>query len=295
MSRLSIRGSLLISLLALALAAPATPQPASPGADSACDHLPPTDLRRICNSGKLVVARYRGERPPFFAEKPNRDSWTTPEQGWQGFDIDLARDIARRLGVAYEVRLADSFDEVVELVATRQADLGLSKLSVTLERSRRVRFSKPYMTVYQTLLINRLSAPKQEDPFVFLNRPTARIGALDGSSYIGYAASEFPAAEIVPYSDFDGMLLDVAENRLDAAFVDSARANTWRQSNPQLLIHVRAFIARDRKDSLALALNWEDTHLLAWLNLYLDSIRDDGSAERLYAEWFLAGKKRPAR
>ena len=242
-----------------------------------CGRLPP-DLRRICASGKLVVARYEGERPPFFFRSQGE---------WLGFDVELAQRIAERLGVTHELRPAESFDGVVDLVAAGEADVGISKLSITLARSQRVRFSKPYMTVYQTLLINRLAAPKQEDPFAALDRPAARIGALEGSSYMGYAASEFPSAQVRGYDEFDRMMLDVAGGFLDAAFVDSARANTWRQSNPQRLIQVRAFVARDRKDLLAFAVNWRDTHLLSWLDLYLEAIRHDGSAEQLYRKWFV--------
>ncbi len=254
---------------------PREPGPATP---SHCIDLPP-DLERICAGGRLRVARYLGQRPPFFFQKGD-------SREWQGFDVDLASDVAERLGVEVEPRLAASFDEVVDLVAGGSADLAISKLSITLERSQRVRFSKPYMTVYQTLLINRLSAPTQESPFGLLNRPEIRVGALEGSSYVGYAESEFPAAQIAPQSSFAEMMREVAENRLDAAFVDSARANTWRRDNPERLIQVRAYVARDRRDFLAFAVHWQDTHLLAWLDLYLDAIRDDGGAERLYRRWF---------
>ena len=48
-----------------------------------CDRLPPTDLRRICTSGKLVVARYEGERPPFFFRSKTGE--------WAGFDVDTNR------------------------------------------------------------------------------------------------------------------------------------------------------------------------------------------------------------
>lgn len=263
---------------AAAAQAPTASPPSTP-----CDRLPPTDLRRICDSGRLVVARYEGHRPPFFSR--------SPAGGWVGFDVDLARRIAERLGVAYEARLAASFDEVVDLVAAGEADLGISKLSITLARSQRVRFSEPYMTVYQTLLINRLAAPKQQDPFAALDRPGARIGALGGSSYVDYAKKEFPRARVVEYTEFAPMMEDVAEARLEAAFVDSARANTWRQSNPERLIQVRAFVARNRKDRLAFAVNWRDTHLLAWLNLYLESIRTDGSAARLFRYWFAGAEE----
>ena len=150
------------------------PQPAGETAGaSPCDRLPPTDLKRICASGRLVVARYQGQRPPFFFRGEGGQ--------WQGFDVDLAGDIAERLGVEYQPRLAASFNDVVDLVADGSADLGISKLSITLERSQRVRFSKPYMTVYQTLLVNRLSAPMQEDPFTFLDRPAIRTSTRSGS------------------------------------------------------------------------------------------------------------------
>ncbi len=278
--------AVMLAVLALAPGA-AEAQAADEGAAaSRCDALPP-DLGRICANGKLRVARYGGQRPPFF--------FHTGDGRWRGFDVELAADIARRLGVAAEETLAASFDEVVDLVAGGSADLAVSKLSITLERSQRVRFSRPYMTVYQTLLINRRSAPKQQDPFVYLNRPRARIGALEGSSYIGYAESEFSSAEVVPQGDLASMMTDVAEGRLDAAFVDSAQADTWRRDNPERLIQVRAFVARDRKDFLAFAVNWRDTHLLAWLDLYLDQIRDDGAAERLYAKWFTAAQPEAAR
>ena len=229
-------------LLVLGLT-PAVARQSEESAVSPCDRLPPTDLRRICERGRLRVARYQGQRPPFFFQGEDGE--------WLGFDVDLAQDIARRLDVEYEAKLAASFDGVVDLVADGSADLAISKLSITLDRSQRVRFSKPYMTVYQTLLINRLAAPKQQDPFAFLNQASMRIGALDGSSYIGYARSEFPAAQIQPHTEFSRMLLDVTENRLDAAFVDSARANTWRRDNPERLIHRATWPRRCSKRTIS--------------------------------------------
>ena len=271
---LLLLGSMLLAAMAYAQTAAGKPDSPAPCAD-----IPPADLRRICAAGRLAVARYHGQRPPFFSRSESGE--------WAGFDIDLARDISRRLGVDYQQVLASSFNDVVDRVASRAADIGISKLSATLERSKRVRFSRPYMTVYQTLLVNRLAAPKQQDPYLFLNRPEVRLGALEGSSYMEYASSEFASAEVIPFSDFARMMLAVTGNQLDAVFVDSARANTWRRDNPERLIQVRAFVARDRKDLLAVAVHWEDTHLLAWLDLYLDSIRDDGSADRLYRKWFV--------
>ena len=244
-----------------------------------CDALAPPDLREICDRGELRVVRYGGERPPFFTRQAER---------WVGFDVDLGRDIAERLGVAYrEDATAASFDEVVERVAAGDADLAISKLSATLGRAQRVRFTRPYLTVYQAVMVNRLSAPAGGDPFRELDAPEFEIGALDGSAYVGYARRSFPNARVTPHRDFAAMMTLLVDGGLDAVLMDSARANAWRRGNRQQLIRVRTHVDKSRRDPLAMAVGWRHTHLLAWLNLYLERIEADGTAERLYRRWFL--------
>ncbi len=281
LSRRSPAAALAVLAWALLAAAPiAGVLAATAGAD--CEGIQPGDLRAICERGELRVVRYGGERPPFF---------TRVDDGWVGFDVDLGRDIAARLGVEYrEDATAESFDGVVDRVVDGEADIGLSKLSATLARARRVRFTRPYLTVYQALLVNRLSVPGGGEPFAALNAPAFTVGALAGSAYVGYAESTLSRAQVRPYDDFEAMMRDVVAGEIDAALMDSARANTWRRANRQQLIHVRTTVDKSRRDPLAIAVAWHDTHLLAWLDLYLDSIRADGSAERLYRRWFGGGK-----
>jgi len=243
-----------------------------------CERVLPLDLREICERGELRVVRYEGERQPFFFLKGDITV---------GFDVDLGRDMAERLGVRYrEVAAAESFDAVVDRVADGSADLGLSKLSATLVRAQRVRFSRPYLTVYQALLVNRLSAPGGGEPFQSLNASGFTVGALGGTAYVGYVRDSLGAAEVRSYTDFDRMMNDVVTGVIDAALMDSARSDTWRRAHSEQLIHVRTTIDRSRSDPLAIAVAWENTHLLAWINLYLERIRSDGTAERLYQKWF---------
>ena len=245
---------------------------------ASCRHILPADLQAICVRGVLRFARYDGDRPPFFFRQGD---------DWIGFDVELARDMAARMGVRYvENSSAASFDAVVDEVAAGRADLGLSKLSSTLQRALRVRFSQPYLTVYQALLVNRLAAPRANDPFRDLNAPKYTIGALAGSAYVGYVRRNLQLAQPRPYDDFETMMSDVVKGDLYAVLMDSARARTWRRAHPEHLIQVRTTIDKSRKDPLAIAVGWEHTHLLAWVDLYLETIRGDGTAERLYAKWF---------
>ncbi len=283
-ARRARRFALVAALSALAAAPGAPAAGAEARADSErCAGIPADDLRRICKRGELLVARFRGERPPFFYRQGDE---------WVGFDVDLGRDIAQRLGVGYrEVRTPASFNAVVEMVAAGGADIGLSKLSGTLERALKVRFTRPYLTVYQALVINRLSAPARGDPFRALDADGVAIGAIEGSSYIGFARENFRSAEIRPYTDseFSRMMGDVVSRQLDAVLLDSARADVWRRGHRESLIRVRTTVDRQRRDPLAIAVASGDVHLLAWLDLYLETIRADGSAERLYRRWFGEG------
>ncbi len=120
-----------------------------------------------------------------------------------------------------------------------------------------------------------------------MNAPAFTVGALAGSAYVGYAETTLARAQIRPYDDFERMMRDVVAGELDAALMDSARADTWRRANQRQLIHVRAKVDKSRRDPLAIAVAWDHTHLLAWLDLYLEQIKADGTAERLYRKWFL--------
>jgi polar amino acid transport system substrate-binding protein len=67
----------------------------------------PPDLQRIMDKKELIVAMVASDHPPFF---------TTGKDGkLHGFDVEIAKDIAKELGV--EVRLnrtAKTFDGTVE-------------------------------------------------------------------------------------------------------------------------------------------------------------------------------------
>src|SRR5690606_12858336 len=77
----------------------------------------PDEFRRIHENGYLTVGMYAEDRFPFFF---------VDERGeLVGSDVEMARDIARQLGVA-EVRFdrsARSFEELIDLVAAGRYDM----------------------------------------------------------------------------------------------------------------------------------------------------------------------------
>jgi ABC-type amino acid transport substrate-binding protein len=256
-------------LLAL-LAVLATPL-AARGAD-----LPP-DMGRILTSGELRVALHRDDAPPFFA--------TAAGGQLDGLDIALARDIAANLGVGVRfLRQGATYDEVVDTVARGEADVAISVISRTLSRARRVRFTAPYATLCQALLLNRLhTAPLhlEADPVAGLSQAGVRVGAVAGSAYLGFAREAFPKAEVVACGTWEEAVADLVDGRLHALLYDEIEVRRWQKAHPEASLYVRATILQARKDYIAMVVNWRDTHLLAWLDLYLQTGAETGALDRL--------------
>ncbi len=152
-------------------------------------HFPP-DIQRIMNRGKIIVAVHREDFSPFFMQdKTGR---------FYGLDVSLAQDIGRRLGVGVKFnRKAETFDEVIDIVARREADVAISYLSRTLERAKRVRFTESYLSLHLALWVNRLRAAQEgkgQDIIKILKNKDQNIGVLGGSSHIGYVKEAFPKA-----------------------------------------------------------------------------------------------------
>ncbi|BDP43442.1 amino acid ABC transporter substrate-binding protein (plasmid) [Deinococcus aetherius] len=93
------------------------------------------DLADIKKRGELRVVM-SGEYPPF--------SQPGPDGGLVGFDVDVAREIGRRLGVKVNVIKAE-FPSIIAGLQAGQFDMAVASQSKTPERERAVDFlSRPY-------------------------------------------------------------------------------------------------------------------------------------------------------
>ncbi|MGM0423870.1 MAG: substrate-binding periplasmic protein [Thermodesulfobacteriota bacterium] len=249
---------------------------------SSDDQRYPPDIQRIKDRGKLVVAMFGQDIPPFFMHD---------EQGnFHGLDVKLARDIASRLGVDVEFnREAESFDEIINIVARKEADMGISWLSQTLERAEKVRFTEPYIVLRQGLLINRLQLaklPQKDSVLQTLNHAQARIGVRSGTSYVDYAQNVFPQAQIQEYPDWAPYIVDAVFNgELVAGYHDEIEIKKYVVQRPEASIQASTAIIQDLTDPIAMAVPWDSPALLNWLNIYIQNHAGDWDADKLLQEY----------
>lgn len=223
------------------------------------------DIQRIKDRGKIVVARYHEDRFPFFFHSAGNLA---------GLDVKIAEEVARLLEVTVEYHLAPSFDEIVDVVAAGQADVGISELSITLARAQKVAYTQPYAILHKALLIDRVGATQRkrgDDPFLLCNHPDARIGALKGSSHLETAKELFPLAEILPYASFLDAVAACLAGELLAVVSDDRQITHLLREDPAIVLKLRAMILKDQVDPIGIITHADNTHLLSWLNLYLQT------------------------
>lgn len=222
------------------------------------------DIARIVNRGELIVAMVAMDTPPFFYVKNNE---------LVGLEVDLAKDVAKELGVTVRFdRSAKSFNEVVDIVSRQEADLGISKLSSTLARAQKVHFSTPYLMLNHGFILNRVrfaEYARDRTLPVAIRQFKGTVGMIAKSSWTDYAKRYFPNAEIKEYPTWAEVLKAVEKGEIMAAYRDEFEVKRVLRADPTASLTMRTVTFKDLDDALAIAVGLQDDALLDYVNLYL--------------------------
>ncbi len=237
------------------------------------------DIKRILDRGKLIVALLGTDNPPFFMGKGKP----------AGLDIKIAQGLADALGVDLELnRSADTFNGVVDQVYQLKADIAISKLSRTLNRAKRVQFSRPYVTMRQGLLMNRVQLAEQtqgNQVIEAIRNFSGNVGVIEGSSYVGFIQQKFPKATIQEYPTWDDIVGAVITGDVQAAYRDELEVKKVIYKNPDAALRLQTIALNDTQDQIAMALPWDSHHLQAFVNQYLDTFSLDYTADKVLEEY----------
>lgn len=224
----------------------------------------PMDIQRIKARGALIVAIPSFDAPPFFYSEG-----TT----LRGLDIELAHGLAEALEVPLRFdRRASTFNAVIDEIAKGEADVAVCKLSRTLARATRIRFSAPYLTFHHALAINRLrfaDLAHGRELAAVIRQFTGSIGVIEQSSFADFAARNFPKAKLVRFHDWNAVVGALKRGDITAAYRDEFEINCLLKSDPRMALTLRSVTLTDTEDSLGIAVAPGDHQLLALIDLYL--------------------------
>lgn len=105
---------------------------------------PPTVVEQVVRAGELRVVTVVGPT-----------TYYVDGRGPAGFEYELARMFAEHLGVELRLVTPDNADDIIPMIARREADLAAAGLIATEEHAREVRFGPAYHEASQQLVYRR--------------------------------------------------------------------------------------------------------------------------------------------
>ncbi len=198
-----------------------------------------------------------------------------------GFDIDMAKEAAKRLGVEVEFKPIDWSAKEAELSGKR-VDALWNGLTITEERKQNILFSAPYMENHQIIVVPAGSAIKAKADLA-----GKVVGAQDGSSAVDAIKKEAAVfqsfKEFKTFGDNVTALMDLSTGRLEAVVVDEVVGRYYVAKKPDQYAVLQDHFGTE---DYGVGLRKDDTELHAKIDKALADMKADGSAAKIAEQWF---------
>lgn len=198
-----------------------------------------------------------------------------------GFDIDMAKEATKRMGVEVEFKPIDWNSKEVELNSKR-VDVLWNGLTITEKRKENIAFTNPYMENRQIIVVNANSVIKGKADLA-----GKIVGTQEGSSSVEALEKDAAALksfkELKKYSDNVAALMDLKNGRLDAVVVDEIVGRYYIAKKPgEYAILADNF----GSEEYGVGLRKDDKELLGKLQKALDDMKKDGTSAKISKQWF---------
>ena len=198
-----------------------------------------------------------------------------------GFDIDLAREAAKRLGAEVEFKPIDWNAKEAELTGKR-VDALWNGLTITEERKQNIAFTAPYMENHQIIVVKGDSPIKTKADLA-----GKLVGVQDGSSAVDAITKDEATAktfkDLKKYGDNVTALMDLTTGRVEAVVLDEVVGRYYTAKKPG------EYAVLDENfgtEEYGVGVRKDDTDLHSRLDKAMADMKADGSAAKIAEQWF---------
>ena len=229
-------------------------------------------LQKVKSAGKLVLGLDDTFAPMGFKDE-NGDI--------VGFDIDLAREVAARMGVNLEPKHI-AWETSSLSLTNGDVDVLWNGVNINEERKAYMNFSKPYLN-------NMLVIVKYVDNNAINSIDDLAgkvVGVQSGGNYEQIANNKFVSKikELNQYGSNIDAFVDLQSHRLDAVIMDDVFAQYYIAEKKAPFVIVASTPLTD--GVYAVGFRKSDVELLNEVNRILDEMKADGKAAEISQKWF---------
>lgn len=220
---------------------------------------------------RAFVTALTGKFPPF--------SFYDSRGELAGFDVDVSREIARRMNRECHI-VATEWDGILAGLLAEKYDAIIGSMAITPERARRVNFSIPYYESGAQLFVHRDNPDKiySVDDCAGL-----RIAVVLGETYQQYLEKNYPEIEVVTYKSTVEIFEMLEQGRI-SGFVTDRLVGAWQiKQAKRAFVPVGPMLYRER---IGIPVRQSETVLLENINRILADMQSDGTLKRLFNQYF---------
>lgn len=229
-------------------------------------------LQKVKDAGKLILGLDDTFAPMGFRDESGEIV---------GFDIDLAKEVASRMGVELEIKPIDWSSSILSL---NKGDIDVLWNGVTINESRKaqINFSKPYLN-------NRLIIVKPKDRNDINSKEDlagkvlgVQVGSNDEALQSDPISKE--AKEIRKYDVNVNAFLDLRAKRIDAVIIDEVAAQYYISEEKVDFVVVENSPLTE--EFYGIGFRKTDVELLTEVDRILDEMKADGTSAEISQKWF---------
>ena len=203
-----------------------------------------------------------------------------------GFDVDLAKEAAKRLGVTFEFKPID-WDKKRDEITSGNIDIIWNGCDITEDRKEYMIFSKPYMDNRQILLVNKGT---QQDIRTVGDLEGKIVGTQAGSTSEQHV-NEMPALknsfkDFKVYLNFKDAFNALEGDEVEVLICDEIVGRYGLIRNPGKFAVLEVTVGRPCE--IGIGFRKDDVELRDKVQKVFDSMIKDGTAKKISERWFQA-------
>ncbi len=202
-----------------------------------------------------------------------------------GWEYDAFNEIAKRLNAKVDWKLS-SWDTMIQAVREGQFDVGMDGITITDERKKQVDFSNPYMVSEQYMLV-RADENRFTDAKSFAANADLLVGAQSGTTNF-YAAvydvldGDESNPRIKLFDTFGASVQALKAGDVDLVLMDKTSAAGYMGASPNSFKIVGKPLGTEEFGFIFK----QGSDLVAPVNAAIQSMKDDGTIDKLNQKWF---------
>ena len=230
-----------------------------------------TKIEQIKAKGKLVLGT-SADYPPYEFHKA-----INGKDEIVGFDIEIAKAIAKDLGVELEIKDM-KFDGLLAALVVDDIDFIVAGMVPKEERKKSVDFSMQYYQAEQNVLVRAEDAGKITS---IESLKGLKVGAQKSTVQEDLAKEKTQASEVKSLSKITDLVLELQNGKIDAVVLVGPVANAYAKQNPKLAV---SGISLGSEEGVAVAVNKGTADLLEAINKSLDTMIKAGTIDKYIQE-----------